>query len=282
MTMVDDDTTSRRRAPLSELGVPPPDRPDATRDVRERRAAGVLDRFAAARLVSVSETHAEIAHEALLSAWPRLMRWIDEDRDQLLIARRLQAAVELWVDGDEAPELLPLGGRLDLFTEFADSPENATRVTAEQRRFLDRAVARRDHIDGRGRRQARRMRLITVAACLFAVVALVAAVLAVAARSDAVSQRNAAERSRLDATSARLANVADEQRLRNPALAVQLRWPPTASARRSRRARPCSISPRVRSRPVAPPPAAVSVWPCRPTGLSSRRGRPIIGSVCSA
>ena len=236
MTMVDDDTTSRRRAPLAELGVPLPDKPDAKRDVRERRAAGVLDRFAAARLVSVSETHAEIAHEALLSAWPRLTRWIDEDRDQLLIARRLQAAVELWADGDEAPELLPLGGRLDLFTEFADSPENATRVTAEQRRFLDRAVARRDHIDNRGRRQARRMRLITVAACLFAVVALVAAVLAVVARSDAVSQRNAAERSRLDATSARLANVADEQRRRNPALAVQLalvayRLSPTLEAR---------------------------------------------------
>lgn len=222
MTMVDDDSTSRRRASLAELGVPSPDKPDARRDVRERRAAGVLDRFAAARLVSVSETHAEIAHEALLSAWPRLMRWIDEDRDQLLIARRLQAAVELWVDGERAPELLPLGGRLDLFTDFADAPENATRVTAEQRRFLDRAVDRRDDIANRGRRQTRRMRSITVAACLFAVVALVAAVLAVVARSEAVSQRNAAEQSRLDATSARLANVADEQRLRNPALALQL------------------------------------------------------------
>jgi WD40 repeat protein/transcriptional regulator with XRE-family HTH domain len=236
MTMVDDDITSRRRAPLAELGVPPPEKPDDKRDVRERRAAGVLDRFASARLVSVSETHAEIAHEALLSAWPRLMRWIDEDRDQLLIARRLQAAVDLWVDGDEASELLPLGGRLDLFVEFADSPENATRVTAEQRRFLDRAAARRDEVLNRGRRQARRMRLITVAACLFAVVALVAAGLAVVARSEAVSQRNAAERSRLDATSARLANVADEQRLRNPALALQLalvayRLAPTIEAR---------------------------------------------------
>ncbi|MGZ8176799.1 nSTAND1 domain-containing NTPase [Williamsia sp. SKLECPSW1] len=236
MTLVDDDSMSRRRAPLTELGVPPIDKPDDRRDVRERRAVGVLDRFAAARLVSVSQTHAEIAHEALLTAWPRLMRWVDEDRDQLLIARRLQAALDLWVDGDEAPELLPLGGRLDLFTEFADAPENMNRVTASQRRFLDRAVARRDHVADRGRRQARRMRLITVAASLFAVVALVAAVVAVVARSEAVSQRNDADRSRLVATSARLANIADEQRTRNPGLALQLalaayRVSPTLEAR---------------------------------------------------
>ncbi|GAA2065438.1 nSTAND1 domain-containing NTPase [Williamsia deligens] len=237
MTNVDEDSTSRRRAPLEELGFPgPAQMPEEKRDVRQRRAASVLDRFASARLVSVSETHAEIAHEALLSAWPRLMRWIDEDRDQLLVARRLQAAVELWQDADEASELLPLGGRLDLFTEYAQAPENAVRITSDQQRFLDLAVHRRDVVSNRRRRQSRRMRAITVAASLLAVVALVAAVLAVVARSEAVEQKEAAEQSRLQATSARLAVVADEQRSRDPALAQQLalvayRLSPTIEAR---------------------------------------------------
>ncbi len=41
---------------------------------------GVVDQLIAARLVTVDATGARPAHEALLTSWPRLRAWIDEDR----------------------------------------------------------------------------------------------------------------------------------------------------------------------------------------------------------
>jgi hypothetical protein len=40
----------------------------------------VVDQLIAARMVTVDATGARLAHESLLTAWPRLHAWIDEDR----------------------------------------------------------------------------------------------------------------------------------------------------------------------------------------------------------
>ncbi|WP_328858640.1 hypothetical protein OG579_07580 [Williamsia herbipolensis] len=237
MAHVDEDSASRRRAPLSELGFPPNvELPETRRDVRERRAAAVLDRFAAARLVTVGDTYAEFTHEALLSAWPRLRQWISEDRDNLLEHRRLQAVLAVWSDADEAPELLPYGGRLDLFNEFARSPENGARISADEQRFLDLANARSVRLQSVDRRRIRQLRTYAAAATVFAVVAMLAAVVAVVARTDAVDQKETAETLRQDALSTRLAVQSDQQRLIDPALSMQLamvayRISPTVEAR---------------------------------------------------
>src|SRR5262249_56433954 len=58
----------RRRAPLSEF--------DLDRDDDASRAMAVLTD---ARLVTVSEGTAEVAHEALLHEWPRLRVWLEDD-----------------------------------------------------------------------------------------------------------------------------------------------------------------------------------------------------------
>jgi hypothetical protein len=50
----------------------------------------VLERFVAQRLVTVDAGMAEITHEALLEAWPRLRAWLDADAE----ARRQPAAGE--------------------------------------------------------------------------------------------------------------------------------------------------------------------------------------------
>lgn len=237
MAHVDEDSASRRRAPLSELGFPPNvELPETRRDVRERRAAAVLDRFAAARLVTVGDTYAEVTHEALLSAWPRLRQWIYEDRDNLLEHRRLQAVLAVWSNADEAPELLPYGGRLDLFNEFARSPENGARISADEQRFLDLANARSVRLQSVDRRRIRQLRTYAAAATVFAVVAMLAAVVAVVARTDAVDQKETAETLRQDALSTRLAVQSDQQRLIDPALSMQLamvayRISPTVEAR---------------------------------------------------
>ena len=41
----------------------------------------------------------EVAHEALLSEWPRFKGWIDEARDDLLTRRRIESAAHDWLAG---------------------------------------------------------------------------------------------------------------------------------------------------------------------------------------
>jgi hypothetical protein len=51
--------------------------------------AGVLDRAAGARLLTLDQERVELAHEALIRCWPRLHGWLTEDRDALRILRQL-------------------------------------------------------------------------------------------------------------------------------------------------------------------------------------------------
>ncbi|MEK7327058.1 MAG: hypothetical protein AAB217_17585, partial [Chloroflexota bacterium] len=67
------------------------------------RVDGVLDKLSRAHLVRVtpgesgSEAQVEIAHEALLRNWPRLVDWLDEERITLRQRHRLTAAAEQWL-----------------------------------------------------------------------------------------------------------------------------------------------------------------------------------------
>ncbi|WP_436758143.1 nSTAND1 domain-containing NTPase [Streptosporangium sp. V21-05] len=58
--------------------------------------SGVLDRLAAARLVVLAEETVDVAHEALIRAWPRLHRWLTDDRENLFVHRRLTDAAQTW------------------------------------------------------------------------------------------------------------------------------------------------------------------------------------------
>jgi hypothetical protein len=76
---------TRRQAELSEL-IP--------RSEEAPAVESVLLRLADARLVTTGQHTAEMAHEALISEWPRLRDWLDEDRAGLLIRRRLTEAAK--------------------------------------------------------------------------------------------------------------------------------------------------------------------------------------------
>ncbi|WP_369292823.1 hypothetical protein [Streptomyces sp. Je 1-4 4N24_ara] len=56
----------------------------------------VLGNLTPARLVVLARGSMEVAHEAVIRAWPRLRRWLDEDRDALRTHRRLTAAATTW------------------------------------------------------------------------------------------------------------------------------------------------------------------------------------------
>ncbi|NUU17360.1 AAA family ATPase [Cellulomonas humilata] len=184
----------RRRVALSELAVD--DDPDA-------RAA--LEVLAARRLLTVSATHAEVAHEALLREWPRLRGWLDDDEAGRRMRRHLVPAAAAWLSSARDPGELYRGQRLTAALDFvADHGDDLTDL---ERDFL---LASRDAADTDAAARRRSHRRLQGLAAGLAVVLL----LALGAGWVAVDRRN---------ESARLAVEADVRALRAAALGED-RW----------------------------------------------------------
>ncbi|MEV0389413.1 hypothetical protein [Nonomuraea sp. NPDC050643] len=88
----------RLRHLLLRLVNPGDDAPDTRRPADRAEfatddAQPLLERLAEAHQVTLGEEQVELAHEALLTAWPRLRGWIDEDRERIRLQRRLTGAV---------------------------------------------------------------------------------------------------------------------------------------------------------------------------------------------
>ncbi len=117
---------TRRRAPLSEL-VPP--------FVDARAAEAVLRTLADARLVTLSEDTAEVAHEALIREWPTLREWLSQDREGLRLHRHLTEAAQAWnrLNRDEGE--LYRGARLAQALEWAET--HFDELNPLEREFLD-------------------------------------------------------------------------------------------------------------------------------------------------
>jgi hypothetical protein len=148
----------------------------------------VIETFGRHRLLTFDrdpvtrEPTVELAHEVLLQEWPTLRAWVDERLDDLVVYRRLAAAVTEWAESGHDPGYLLAGGRLAHF----ESWEAATDLilTDDDERFLSESRQRADAITRR-RRSLRR--LITGG---FAAAAVISLLLAVAAF---VSMREADE-----------------------------------------------------------------------------------------
>jgi WD40 repeat protein len=132
------------------------------------RAPAVLEAFAAARLVSTDRDTVEIAHEALIRAWPRLSGWVEESRAGLRLHRQLTEAAAAWEALGRDQGALYRGLRLSSTVEAADA--KVIDLTGTEREFLR---ASRQNQQARARR-ARRVN--AVLAGLLAVVLVVASV----------------------------------------------------------------------------------------------------------
>ncbi|AZK95475.1 WD40 repeat domain-containing protein [Streptomyces tsukubensis] len=106
-------------------------RPAAPAEVVPEGYGHVLERLVRARLLTVDDTAVNLAHEALITAWPRLRGWIDADRDVLRLHRRLAEAARTWEQvGRDAGALLR-GSQLEAAREaFAAEADAATVATA--------------------------------------------------------------------------------------------------------------------------------------------------------
>ena len=78
------------------------------------------------------EPTVEVGHEALLTEWPRLKAWVDEDREGLRVMRRVAEAGEAWVQGGrEEADLLRGCAARNRFGVDHSEPRSASRPTSE-------------------------------------------------------------------------------------------------------------------------------------------------------
>jgi WD40 repeat protein len=189
----------------------------------------IVDRFVENRLLTAHETTLEIAHESLLTAWPRLGAWIEEDRDALRAHQRVTDATRQWIDAGRDPEQLAGGARLETMRSGVAVATSTLRLTADEQDFLTRSQARAIAAEDARRRQTRRLRVLAAAAAAFALLAGGLAAVTDDARDDAVHARD-------EALSRQIALDVRALRATDPGLAAQLavvayRIAPTSEAR---------------------------------------------------
>ncbi|GAA2653518.1 helix-turn-helix domain-containing protein [Streptomyces vastus] len=177
-------------------------------------AQEVLERLVVARLVTLDGDTVELAHEALITGWPRLAGWVEEGRDRLRAQRRLGEAARAWKELERDGGALYRGTRLTRAEElFSRQPDDD--LTPLERAFLSASLAARDAEREAETRTARRTRSLTVGLSVLLVLALAAGL--VAWQRDRVSQEEAAK-----AAARRLATVAASLRSTDPRTASLL------------------------------------------------------------
>ncbi|MEF9906124.1 nSTAND1 domain-containing NTPase [Streptomyces sp. P9-A2] len=170
--------------------------PGTCRDDTLQATAQAVEALAGARLLTLDGDTVEMAHEALITAWPRLREWIEEDRERLRAHRNLTEAAHAWQELGREKGALLRGSRLAAAQEhFGRTPRED--LTGVEHAFL---VAGRDH-ERKGRRRSRLvLTAVTATLCL----ALVAAGLAVGQRQSAVTAQQLAHSRQLAAQSGAL------------------------------------------------------------------------------
>ncbi|WP_030939227.1 hypothetical protein [Streptomyces sp. NRRL S-646] len=169
----------------------------------------VVERLARARLLTADEEGVHLAHEALITCWPRLQGWIEQDRERLLRHRALTEDARTWLEHDRDPGALYRGSRLERAEEHFPDPAQEPSLTATEREFLTAAFAARDAERRAAVRSTRQAR---------AAVGVLSAVLAIAlvAGLSAWTQSRDNERRRTEDAARRIASVSDGLRTTDP------------------------------------------------------------------
>jgi WD40 repeat protein/transcriptional regulator with XRE-family HTH domain len=233
---------TRRRATLNELA-------HQSEEAMPLRA--VLNTLADARLITLNEDTAEVAHEALIREWQRLHEWLSQDREGLLLHRHLtDSALDWEARGHDAGELYR-GTRLAQMREWAAA--NAQRLNAVERAFIAASIEQEQHeaVEREAQRQreleaARKLaeteraraeeqtlsaarlrvrnRALAVAGALVTAAAIVVAILGGQAEANAATAQAAsvvADQQRAAAVNAQATAVADVTRAAAQRLALE-------------------------------------------------------------
>jgi WD40 repeat protein/DNA-binding SARP family transcriptional activator len=174
----------RRRVPLTELETE-----------RDEDAAAALAVLTESRLVTVDEGTVEVAHEALLSQWPRLRGWLEADAEGRRLHQHLIQAAREWQDSGRDPAELYRGARLASALEWAESHERE--LNELERAFLAESRAASERDAERQRRTNRRLRALLAGVGVLLAAAVVAGVIALSERQGARSAATVADARRL-------------------------------------------------------------------------------------
>lgn len=161
---------TRRRVDRDELDLP--------------GGAEILHELAGARLVVLGRTTVEIAHEAVIEAWPRLRDWLVEDREMLRRTRRLTEDSKIWYAHDRDSGALYRGARLAVW-----DGRPVAHLNQLEREFL--ATSRERHAR-ETRAQRRRVRLVLASLVVGITVTSLLAALALRAAARADDERDRA------------------------------------------------------------------------------------------
>ncbi|MGH3254988.1 MAG: WD40 repeat domain-containing protein, partial [Streptosporangiaceae bacterium] len=165
----------------------------------------VLEAFARGRLIVLNGDRAEIAHDVVLQAWPRLRGWLAEDQTSVILAGQLAQDAARWNGSGKDPDLLYRGVQLAATGQakrvWEADPGRFPALSAAEAEFLrvsDWAMAR-----SRWRRRA--LACVVVLALVAALVVVVVAgqnarTTAGQQNAAALSERLAAQSTALDAT----------------------------------------------------------------------------------
>ncbi|MFE1286881.1 helix-turn-helix domain-containing protein [Streptomyces sp. NPDC058751] len=199
-----EDQAAAARRVLLRMVAPGDGTPDTGRPVERVELPGtgrddtdqVVEALAGARLLTLDGDTVETAHEALITAWPRLRGWIEEDRERLRVHRNLTEAALTWQELGQEKDALCRGSRLGAAQEHFGGASRED-LNDLERAFLD---ASRDH-EQKGRR---RYRLVLTAVTATLCLTLVAVGLAVGQRQSAVTAQHLAQSRQLAARSSAL------------------------------------------------------------------------------
>jgi DNA-binding SARP family transcriptional activator len=176
----------RRRVPLSELEVE-----------RDEEAAAALAVLTESRLVTVDEDTVEVAHEALLSEWPRLRGWLEEDAEGRRLHQHLIHAAAEWQGSGRDPAELYRGARLASALDWAATHDQE--LNELERAFLDESRTASEREAERQRRTNRRLRALLAGVGVLLAAAVVAGAIAISERQGARSAATVADARRLSA-----------------------------------------------------------------------------------
>ncbi|WP_030607961.1 hypothetical protein [Streptomyces fulvoviolaceus] len=179
----------------------------------DETTAALLERLVDSRLLTVDGDTVDLAHEALIGAWPRLRSWLDEDRERLRLHRRLTEGAVTWAELGRDTGALYRGTRL---TEAREAfGEEGTELNRLERDFLAASVEAYERGRRAAARAARRLRALTGGLAVLLCLAVVAG--AAAWRQSGVSAR---QRDEAEARSA--AALADSLHTAEPRTAMRL------------------------------------------------------------
>src|SRR5215470_4348046 len=203
VNVADDARETRARVPLGDL---PGD---------AAVTAAVLERFVEQRLVTLDRETAEITHEALLDAWPRLRAWIDADREDIRVRRFITAAAQAWAETGRETAALLRGGQLALARDWAAAGTNRALLSQLAVDFIEAGLDEERAQQAAQRRRTRRLRQFVGALTALVLITVGLAGYAFQQRQMATAAKNLAE-------SRSVAIEANEVRTDDPALAAQL------------------------------------------------------------